>query len=262
MIIASSNGSPIGRGASTVSPPAPDGSPDINDLPHAAQAQTDVGAGPTHMADGQAPAPAIDAELGVIQLLLARERRRMAADVHDLIMQDLSLALANAHALSDHPTDRARASLVVGALEQALAGARDVLGGLAEHDTRPIAQAVEACARLAARNTPLRFHAERIPTATRPDRSTREALVHIAREAVTNAVKHARPSEIEVTLEYDGDWRLTVRDDGRGFGAAPSDPEVGGFGLASIRASANALGGAVHVGSGAGEGTTVEAVLP
>jgi signal transduction histidine kinase len=245
MIIASSNGDPIGRGASTIAPPAPDESPGIDDLPpHTARAST------------------IDAELGVVQLLLARERRRMAADVHDLIMQDLSLALANAHALSDHPTDRARASLVVGALERALAGARDVLGGLAEHDARPIAQAVEAGVRLAARSTPLTFHAERIPAAARPDRPTREALVHIAREAVTNAVKHARPSEIEVMLEHDGRWRLTVRDDGRGFGAAPADPEVGGFGLASIRASAHALGGAVHVGSAAGEGTTVEAVLP
>ncbi len=260
MIIAGSNQNPTGTGTIAVLPGPPDVHSRVDDaLPDIAHAQTGVDAGGPHIAH-QPSGP--DAERGVVQLLLARERRRMAADVHDLIMQDLSLALANAHALGNQPTDRSRASLVVGALERALAGARDVLGGLAEHDTRPIAQAVEASVRLAARHTPLAFHAECLPAAARPDRQTHEALVHIAREAVTNAVKHARPSEIEVVLEHGAGWRLTVRDDGRGFDGAPADPDVGGFGLASMRASAHALGGAVHVGGTADVGTVVEAVLP
>ena len=87
--------------------------------------------------------------------------------------------------------------------------------------------------------------------------------MHIAREAVTNAVKHARPNAIEVVLEHAGQWRLTVRDDGHGFDEAPAaNPAVGGFGLVSMRESAHALGGAVHIGSLTGAGTTVEAVLP
>jgi signal transduction histidine kinase len=195
--------------------------------------------------------------------LLAHERWQMATDVHDLIMQDLSLALANARALSDDPTSASRAGIVVGALERALAGARDVLEGLSEHDTRPIALTIEASVRAAARRTPLRFDAAGVPSSAQPDRHTRTALVHIAREAVTNAVKHARPSAIEVVLEHVDQWRLTVRDDGDGFEeAAPAPLAVGGFGLVSMRESAHALGGAVHVGSATGTGTTVEAVLP
>ena len=195
--------------------------------------------------------------------LLAHERWQMATDVHDLIMQDLSLALANARALDDDPASASRAGIVVGALERALAGARDVLGGLSEHDTRPIAQTIEASVRAAARHTPLRFDAARVPSSAQPDQPTREALVHIAREAVTNAVKHARPNAIEVVLEHADQWRLTVRDDGGGFEEAPAaTPAVGGFGLLSMRESAHALGGAVHVGSATGAGTTVEAVLP
>lgn len=195
--------------------------------------------------------------------LLAHERWQMAANVHDLIMQDLSLALANARALDDDPTSAPRAGVVVGALERALEGARDVLGGLSEHDTRPIAQTIEASVRAAARHTPVRFDAARAPSSAQPDQPTRTALVHIAREAVTNAVKHARPNAIEVVLEHAGQWRLTVRDDGGGFKEAPAaTPATGGFGLLSMRESAHALGGAVHVGSAAGAGTTVEAVLP
>jgi signal transduction histidine kinase len=193
---------------------------------------------------------------------LARERRRMAADVHDLIMQDLSFALANARALTDDPARAPQASTIVRAGERALAGARDVVSGLAAHDTRPIAQAVEASVRSAARHTPLAFDAVRVPTSAQLDQPTREALVHIAREAVTNAVKHARPNAIEVILEHADQWRLTVRDDGRGFDEAPTAAPMDGFGLLSMRECAHALGGAVHVGSVSGAGTTVEAVLP
>ncbi|MGA2164181.1 MAG: ATP-binding protein [Solirubrobacteraceae bacterium] len=195
--------------------------------------------------------------------LLARERWQMATDVHDLIMQDLSLALANARALKDDPLPPARAGVVVGALERALAGARNVLEGLSESDARPIAQTIEASARAAARTTPLRFDGARVPSSAQPDPPTRAALVHIAREAVANAVKHAHPNAIEVVLEHSGQWRLTVRDDGSGFDEAlTTPPAVGGFGLVSMRESAHALGGAVHVGSANGAGTTVEAVLP
>ncbi len=190
---------------------------------------------------------------------VVRERRRMAADVHDLIMQDLSFALANARTLVEDPARAAQASTVVSAGERALAGARSVVSELAEHDTRPIAQALEASVRAAARYTPLAFHAERVPSWAELDQPTRDALVHIAREAVTNAVKHARASTVEVVLEHEDRWRLTVRDDGRGFDEAPAG---GGFGLLSMRQSAHALGGAVHVGRGTGGGTTVEAILP
>jgi signal transduction histidine kinase len=195
--------------------------------------------------------------------LLAGERWQMATDVHDLILQDLSLALANARALKDDPIPTSRAGIVVSALERALQGARDVVGGLSEHDTRPIAQTIEASVRAAARHTPLQFDGARVPSSAQPDLPTRAALVHIAREAVANAVKHARPNAIEVVLEHAGRWRLTVRDDGGGFNEAPAaPPAVGGFGLVSMRESAHALGGAVHVGSATGAGTTVEAVLP
>jgi signal transduction histidine kinase len=208
------------------------------------------------------PAPNA-ATLHAVTRLLAHERRQMATDVHDLIMQDLSLALANARALGEDPTPASRADIVVSALERALAGARDVMGGLSTHDTRPIAQTIEVSVRAAARHTPLRFDAALAPPAAQPDQPTRAALVHIAREAVTNAVKHARPNAIEVVLEHAGRWRLTVRDDGGGFHEAPAaTPAAGGFGLLSMRESAHALGGAVHVGSAAGAGTTVEAVLP
>jgi signal transduction histidine kinase len=198
---------------------------------------------------------------------LARERRRMAADVHDLIMQDLSFALANARTLVDDPARGPQASTVVLAGERALAGARDVISGLTEKkSSQPIIEAIEASVRAAARHTRLRFDATGASTSAPPDQPTREALVHIAREAVTNAVKHAGASSIEVVIAHPDEWRLTVRDDGRGL-----DPAHGGdgvalgpenFGLASMHRHAQALGGTLCVGPADGGGTIVEASLP
>ncbi len=193
-------------------------------------------------------------------VLLARERRRMAADVHDLIMQDLSFALATARTLMDDPATAPQASIVVAAGERALAGAREVVGALVSQDRKPIVEAVETVVRKAARNVPLSFDAMGVPSSAQPDQPTLDTLLHIGREAVTNAVKHADPLAVEVLLTHTEEWHLRIRDDGRGFDTATTD---GGFGLESMRRHAQALGGSLHVTSAIGApGTIVEAILP
>ena len=201
---------------------------------------------------------AVRADAAVAELL-ARERRRTAADVHDLIMQDLSLALATARMLSDDPAQAAHADIVVAACERALAGARSTIDALLAHGARPVLDTVAAAAGAAARQVPLSFAADAVPAGAQPDDATLDTLVHVAREAVTNAVKHAAPSAVEVVLEYGESWRLLVRDDGRGFDSGGARR---GFGLDSMSAQARALGGTLRVSSAAGSGTLVEAILP
>jgi signal transduction histidine kinase len=194
-------------------------------------------------------------------------------------MQDLSMALANARTLAGgHAPGGERAGVVVGAGERALAGARSVVSGLAQQSTPcppgaeappslpaaardpgPIVEAIEASAQAAARDTHLVFDAAGVPGSPRVDAPTRAALLHVTREAVTNAAKHASPNAIEVTLRYTGSWRLTVRDEGEGFDAGAAN---NGFGLGSMRAHAQALGGVLRVTSATDRGTTVEVVLP
>lgn len=208
---------------------------------------------------------------------LARERRRIAAEVHDLVMQDLALALASARSLADVPgpggPSWGQARTVVVATERAFAGARQVVEGLLARDRRPVVEAVEGGARTAARHVPLRFDAGGVDDGAQPDPPTLDALVHIGREAVTNAVKHADPSGVEVVLEHADEWRLLVRDDGRGYDLDEldlDDPDPdgldldapGGFGLESMKRHAQTLGGLLIVVSEPGEGTTVEAILP
>lgn len=190
---------------------------------------------------------------------LEQERRKIAADVHDLVMQDLALALANARALADDPGHASQVGVIVAAGERALAGARRVMSGLIAQEREPVVESVEAAVRAAARSMPLRFDAGSVPLDSQPDQQTLDALVHIAREAVANAIKHTSPTEIEVTLERFDEWRLRVCDDGHGFSPTAAH---GGFGLDSMSRHAQALGGSLRVISGPERGTTVEAMLP
>lgn len=85
-----------------------------------------------------------------------------------------------------------------------------------------------------------------------------EALLNIAHEALSNAIRHADASNILITLAFDSDGvTLLVRDDGIGFDASDSRLRGHTFGLRSMSDRAEAVGGKLTVLSKHGEGTTV-----
>jgi signal transduction histidine kinase len=85
-------------------------------------------------------------------------------------------------------------------------------------------------------------------------------LFLIAREAVHNAVKHARPSCILIGLEEEAGLVLTVRDDGAGL---PADVRgTGGMGLRIMEYRAALIGGALRLAALPGGGTLTECSLP
>lgn len=85
------------------------------------------------------------------------------------------------------------------------------------------------------------------------------ALFRIAQEAVNNSVRHARASQIQVSLETAGEQMvMCVRDDGNGFDPATTPR---GLGLSSMQERADVLGGDLRITSGPGE-TRVEIRLP
>jgi signal transduction histidine kinase len=89
-----------------------------------------------------------------------------------------------------------------------------------------------------------------------------EAVLRIGREAISNAVRHARATYVHVQLSYDNDAvTLRVTDDGRGFGSAT--PQVADhWGLATMRERAEQLGGRLRLASSPGQGTEVEFIAP
>lgn len=84
----------------------------------------------------------------------------------------------------------------------------------------------------------------------------REAMYRIAVEAMQNAGKHARATNISVDLSTDGDViTMTVRDDGRGFDADAT--YHGHLGMKSMRERAELAGATLHVESTPGRGTVI-----
>jgi signal transduction histidine kinase len=87
------------------------------------------------------------------------------------------------------------------------------------------------------------------------------ALYRIARESITNAVRHARhATRVTVDVIDEGEQvRLLVRDDGD----APTTAQPSsGYGLVGMAERATLLGGTFRAGPGPGKGWTVDVVLP
>ncbi len=90
------------------------------------------------------------------------------------------------------------------------------------------------------------------------DSDQRHALLRIAREAVSNAVRHGKAERISVRLtRVDGESRLTVEDDGAGFDVDATIAAGSGYGLTSMRDRARGLPGTLTVQSHPGRGSVV-----
>ena len=90
----------------------------------------------------------------------------------------------------------------------------------------------------------------------------RQQALHIVREALTNAWRHAAAQRVTVHVERAGESVcITVRDDGRGFEPSAVDASAH-LGLTIMRARAERSGGALRVETQPGAGTTIVATFP
>ena len=87
-------------------------------------------------------------------------------------------------------------------------------------------------------------------------------VFHIAREAIFNALKHARATEMSISVtEDEEDIVLRLMDNGVGFDTSAPGPE-GHYGMAMMRERAKVGGGSFDVASEPGEGTTIVVRFP
>ena len=97
--------------------------------------------------------------------------------------------------------------------------------------------------------------AEQVPDAIPPDVTL--CLYRVAQEALTNVIKHAHATRVDVVLEGNREAvTLVIEDDGVGFDAA-ANKTLTGIGLVGMRERAALIGAALQVESTAGKGTTI-----
>jgi PAS domain S-box-containing protein len=88
------------------------------------------------------------------------------------------------------------------------------------------------------------------------------AVFRIIQESLANAARHAEADRVEVDLSLtDGEIRLRVRDDGRGFDL--NDPrKPNSFGLVGLRERAHLVDGEIRIDTTPGRGTSIEVRIP
>ena len=193
------------------------------------------------------------------------ERRRIARDLHDVVLQDLSGALQSlrlTHLRSKNAGPGLELEEELEALGRASSGLRGAIYDLRHEGESSFVESVESLVEVNRRLTPERQIALTIGEGLRGalPRKIGVELLRVLREILTNARRHSGARKIEVRLRTEGDTLVVeVADDGRGF-----DPAVaqGGVGLVGMRERVEALGGEIEVSSRPGNGTEVTVRVP
>jgi signal transduction histidine kinase len=195
------------------------------------------------------------------------ERRRIAGDLHDGVVQELtgvSLTLAaQGRAESVAPQLALDASA---AIRSSIKSLRSLLVEIYPPNLQEegLQSAIgDLLSGLAVRGIETRLVADLGSTSIDQDAS---ALVYrAAQESLRNVLTHAAATEVRVALELDdGSLRLVVDDNGRGFSTDTLDERVaeGHVGLRSLAGLVADLGGSLEVRSAPGTGTRVQVSVP
>jgi signal transduction histidine kinase/ligand-binding sensor domain-containing protein len=203
--------------------------------------------------------------------LVLEERGRLAREIHDTLAQgfvgissqlDAVALTLNGHVdLARKHLDLAR-KMVRHSLTEARRSVMDLRASALEGHDLPAALSEAAYQWTAGSPVQIRVDVE---GESRPlPEETEQHLLRIAQEAVTNAVKHSRASQVNIHLEMaNRKLSLRVADNGRGFEQDEAFSEVGGhFGLLGMRERAERLGGELRLHSEPGQGTEVAVTVP
>lgn len=196
-----------------------------------------------------------------------RERQRWARELHDEALQGLA-AIRITLATALQSTGERRPARIESAAEEAIIQLEGQINELNRliNDLRPAALerlglsgAIEALARESSARSGIEIGTE-VELGECPSRDEERIVYRLVQEALTNVVKHARASHVDlVAREAEGKIKISVCDDGEGFD--PGAPGAG-RGLKGMRERIELFGGELEVSSAPGEGTEISASVP
>jgi PAS domain S-box-containing protein len=204
-----------------------------------------------------------------LMMMEERQRRQIAATLHDSIGQSLIFAKRELGALLQKVGPEAQNSLrqVADQIADAIKQTRDLTFELSpatlytfglQAAVEELAEQFAECEGFACR---VEGPGEPMPIAGQ----VRAMLYRSVRELLVNVAKHAGAGNVVIALGYDGRRvKVVVQDDGRGFatGTLSECSREHGFGLFSIRERLTHIGGKFDIESVEGEGTRVTLVAP
>jgi PAS domain S-box-containing protein len=192
------------------------------------------------------------------------ERRRIGADLHDNVGQELTAIELLCHSvredLRDHPLEL-QMGKICRFLQEAVTRTRRLARGLmpVSLDGGGLAEAIaQLVLRMSQGSVQCDFICASMVDI--PDNNIADHLLHIAQEAVNNATKHARAHRVIVTLSQHREAvSLRVEDDGQGF---PEFRDLGfGLGTRIMQHRAHVIGATLEIESTRGQGVKITCTL-
>lgn len=198
---------------------------------------------------------------------VVEERQRLARELHDAVSQQLFAISMTATAVSrtlEQDLDKAKRQIEL--IEEMAAAAQSEMRALLLH-LRPIplegkrlAQAIPELVHEMRAKVPIDIHLdmdEDLVLGT----GMENHLFRIVQEAMSNTLRHARASRMDIELHRRGETvRLVIRDNGIGFDL--NEKKQASYGLMNMEERVNELGGSFHVATAPGKGTRIEIRVP
>lgn len=197
------------------------------------------------------------------------ERTRLARDMHDGLLQDvtgialqLRAVLARLHSRPEESTSTLQAILDLAeeTSREARRAVVDMRSGTMPED---FAGAVEHVARRVLAQTSLLLSLTVVGRARLVRPELRNAAILVVQEAVTNVVRHAGARTVQLVVAFTArGLRISVTDDGAGFATEEPEANSDHFGLVGMRERAAEVGASLSVQSAIGGGTAVTLRAP
>ncbi len=199
------------------------------------------------------------------------ERRRIAGELHDSIGQSLAMiknrALLSAESAGDENM-RKQLELITAQATQTIGEVREISYALRPYllDNLGLTKAVKSLLNNIAETSELMIETELDDVDHIFDSEAEMSIYRIIQESLSNILKHAEASEVQVFLKKsERNLTVLISDDGKGFdihAVEIREAGKGGFGLLGISERVKLLGGTREIESEAGGGTTILIKIP
>lgn len=204
------------------------------------------------------------------ELIKEEERKRIAREIHDELGQNLlalriDASMLHARTASTHPKLNEKAAYALHHIDATIKSVRGII-----NDLRPpvldlglqaaIEWQIEEFRRRSGIECIMHVENEHLDRGIAERQAT--ALFRILQESLTNILRHAQATQVNVELHRsDASFTMRIADDGIGM---PENPRAGAqsFGLQGIKERVRMLGGELVIDSAPGAGTTLTVAIP
>jgi two-component system, NarL family, nitrate/nitrite sensor histidine kinase NarX len=200
---------------------------------------------------------------------VGEERALLARELHDSIAQSLAFLKIQVQLLRT-AAQKAQPEKVQTALDELDTGLRESINDVRElllhfrtrTNTADIEVALQETLQKFKHQTGLLSHFQVNGEGLPLPADVQVQVLHVVQEALSNARKHARASQVFLTVQKGAQWCFEVRDDGQGFQTGQQGGQSTHVGMKIMQERAARIGAEVHVQSELGQGSTVRLTLP